>query len=198
MMWILVAAQLTAPVPVNRSDWFTQADIPVEQLTIGTPVVVPYRVTVGPDGVVQDCQAEVSGIEQVDVLTCTLVTRRAAFEPATDGRGQPVQGVYRSFKRWLITDGRPPQDAVIRPDIELSVAQLPAGVQAPAVMNQSVSVDENGRAVSCNADGSRGHPALVKAGCDELKKLWHPSPARTAAGQPVASVQNAVVLFIKG
>jgi len=43
-----------------------------------------------------------SGSPDLDDATCANVTRRARFNPATDGEGQPTSGSYSNRVRWVI------------------------------------------------------------------------------------------------
>ena len=62
-----------------------------------------FRVTVGTDGKVTDCQVtRSSGSPDLDQATCDNIRRRARFTPATDGDGNPTTGSYSSSIRWVI------------------------------------------------------------------------------------------------
>ena len=65
--------------------------------------VTGFRVTVGPDGKVADCSVtSSSGSPDLDQATCDNVRRRARFQPATDGEGNPTSGSYSNRIRWVI------------------------------------------------------------------------------------------------
>jgi protein TonB len=58
---------------------------------------------VGTDGRVADCSiTRSSGSPDLDEATCSNIRRRARFEPAKDGNGQPTTGSYASSVRWVI------------------------------------------------------------------------------------------------
>jgi protein TonB len=60
---------------------------------------------VGADGKVSSCQVtSSSGSPDLDEATCSNVTRRARFNPATDGEGQPTSGSYSGRVRWVIPE----------------------------------------------------------------------------------------------
>jgi TonB family protein len=64
-----------------------------------------FRVIVGRDGRVTYCEIrESSGWPALDQATCSIVTRRARFSPATDRRGEPIEASYSSAVRWQIPD----------------------------------------------------------------------------------------------
>ena len=65
--------------------------------------VTGFRVTIGTDGKVVDCQiTKSSGSPDLDEATCANVRRRARFTPATDGEGNPTTGSYANAIRWVI------------------------------------------------------------------------------------------------
>ena len=92
------------PVPKgNPSNWANTNDYPSRALQQEREGVTRFRVTVGPNGRVTDCQvASSSGHSDLDMATCTNVTRRARFDPALDGNGQPTTGTYAQSIRWQI------------------------------------------------------------------------------------------------
>jgi hypothetical protein len=54
MLWIALAAQLSAPVPTNLTEWFVYDDFPAYLINREPGVLsVGVLVTVGPDGAVQ-------------------------------------------------------------------------------------------------------------------------------------------------
>lgn len=197
MFWLAVAAQLSAPVPTNKR-LVTSADVPVELLHEDEIKLVQFRVTVTPQGKPQDCQVEVSsGDLKIDALTCALVKRRARFRAATDVDGKAAYGVYRAFITWWMSSTRGTPPSVTTRDLEIMVKDLPRGIRSPAPVELMFAVDSNGHPSSCKGERETDHPTLVKIGCDQLVKSFTAVPARTNVGNPVRSVQNAIVLFIK-
>jgi periplasmic protein TonB len=62
-------------------------------------------VSVSPEGRVTSCNiTSSSGSPDLDEATCSNVTRRARFNPATDGEGQPISGSYSGRIRWVIPE----------------------------------------------------------------------------------------------
>jgi protein TonB len=87
------------------SRWVMTDDYPRTSLVRGSEGVTGFRVVVGSDGKVDACEITASsGDPQLDAATCRNVTRRARFEPATDGNGDKVVGSFRSNVRWQIPD----------------------------------------------------------------------------------------------
>jgi protein TonB len=110
----IVLAPPTAPPPPrftpkgavpkgNPGNWATTNDYPARALREEREGVTGFRVTVGPDGKVVDCQiTSSSGHADLDEATCKNVARRARFTPATDGEGNPTTGSYSNRVRWVI------------------------------------------------------------------------------------------------
>jgi protein TonB len=87
----------------NPANWATSNDYPSRALREEREGTTGFRVTVGPDGKVTDCQVtSSSGHADLDAATCENVRRRARFTPATDGEGQPTTGSYSNRIRWVI------------------------------------------------------------------------------------------------
>lgn len=87
----------------NPGSWATSNDYPSRALREEREGVTGFRVTVGPDGKVADCSVtSSSGSPDLDQATCDNVRRRARFQPATDGEGNPTSGSYSNRIRWVI------------------------------------------------------------------------------------------------
>ena len=86
----------------NPGNWANTNDYPSRALQQEREGTTGFRVTVGTDGRVIDCQiTSSSGHPDLDAATCTNVKRRARFAPALQN-GQPVQGSYSNRVRWQI------------------------------------------------------------------------------------------------
>ena len=90
-----------AAVPKGQpGNWATSNDYPSRALREEREGTTGFRVTIGPDGKVTDCQiTRSSGSPDLDEATCSNVRRRARFQPATDGEGQPTTGSYSNSIR---------------------------------------------------------------------------------------------------
>ncbi len=87
----------------NPGLWATSNDYPARALREEREGTSGFRVTVGPDGRVSDCQVtSSSGSPDLDEAACANIRRRARFNPATDGEGQPTTGSYANRVRWVI------------------------------------------------------------------------------------------------
>jgi protein TonB len=84
-------------------NWATTNDYPSRALREEREGSSGFRVSIGTDGKVTDCQiTRSSGSPDLDQATCDNVRRRARFTPATDGEGNPTTGSYASTIRWVI------------------------------------------------------------------------------------------------
>ena len=84
-------------------DWVTTNDYPSRALREEREGTTGFRLTVGPDGRAQSCEVtSSSGSPDLDSATCDNLRRRARFNPATDGEGNPTTGSYSSRTRWII------------------------------------------------------------------------------------------------
>jgi hypothetical protein len=196
MLWMALAAQLSAPVPTNLGNWFSNDDFP-GYLVEEQPGVwlVGVRVRVGPDGAVQGCDVEsTSGVERLDALTCKTVRQRAKFRPAVSANGSPAAGVYRTYVGWDVTRAPATTSHVSNAMLNLTVQNLPSGVPSPAAVRVMFAVDQQGDISSCSSEPTQAFelvnnvPALVSVACEQLAKTYKPTPAGP-------SVQDAIVRF---
>jgi periplasmic protein TonB len=87
----------------NPGGWATTNDYPSRALSQEREGTTSFRVTVGPDGKVTDCQVTgSSGHGDLDAATCSNVKRRARFDPALDNSGNPTSGSYSNRVTWRI------------------------------------------------------------------------------------------------
>ena len=87
----------------SPGSWATSDDYPARALRDEREGTTRFRVSVGPDGRVTDCQVTgSSGSPDLDEAACKNITRRARFTPAMDGEGKPTTGTYANAIRWVI------------------------------------------------------------------------------------------------
>ena len=87
----------------SPASWATTNDYPTRALREERAGTTGFRVSVGPDGRVTSCSVtSSSGSPDLDEATCSNVTRRARFTPATDGEGNPTSDSYSNRIRWVI------------------------------------------------------------------------------------------------
>lgn len=207
MFWIALASQLSAPLPLNFTRWFTPEDMPayVQQAAITRRVQI--HVIVRTDGTLQGCSIEAtSGDSGLDALTCELVHKRAKFQPARWVDGTPAYGIYRLPVVWAIGD--PSEFSKMPPmgDFEATVNRLPKGVHSPAAVGVMLAAEADGHISSCGEISPLWRPpppsakavsVLVPIACDQIAKVYKPIDVNDDAGKPVRSVQTASVVFMK-
>lgn len=99
-------APRTARPRGNQAGWVTTDDYPTADIRAGHAGTVRFRVAIDASGRVTGCTVtQSSGHAGLDAATCRNVTRRARFDPASDGAGEKVAGTYEGTIRWVI-----PQD----------------------------------------------------------------------------------------
>ncbi|MFN3473879.1 MAG: energy transducer TonB [Blastomonas sp.] len=87
----------------NPGSWATPNDYPARALREERTGTTRFRVNIGPDGRVTDCQVTgSSGHADLDEATCKNVTRRARFKPAQDAAGNEIADTWSSAVRWEI------------------------------------------------------------------------------------------------
>lgn len=87
----------------NPGDWVTTDDYPARALREERAGTTRIHMTVGPNGRPTDCSVTgSSGSPDLDEAACTFAQRRARFNPAMDGEGQPTTGQYNGSVRWVI------------------------------------------------------------------------------------------------
>lgn len=83
--------------------WATSDDYPAAALREEREGVARFRVTIGADGHVRNCEILASsGSADLDRATCANIAKRARFKPATDDTGAVVGGSYTSAVKWEI------------------------------------------------------------------------------------------------
>ena len=194
MLWIALAAQLTAARPVDPAGWFK--DTNWQQLIPGKKVfgLELFRVTVTPEGKPQDCKIEVTaGTPELDKLTCEQVMARGQFKPARWADGTRAYAVYRNNVLWADADSFDYQRPM---DVRIEVNDLPRGMHSPVDFSVDFAVAADGKISQCETADRTIDPALVSIACDQVTQSYPAVPARDAGGRPVASIQNVKVAFV--
>jgi protein TonB len=87
----------------NPGSWANTNDYPARALREERSGTTRFRVNIGPDGRVTDCQITgSSGHADLDEATCKNIQRRARFKPAQDQAGNPIADTWSSAVRWEI------------------------------------------------------------------------------------------------
>lgn len=199
MIWLLLAAQVSAPTPLHADSWFGPNDVPVVNINSKGLIWVGYGITVDPDGQADNCRVEYSsGDQTTDRFVCATVLKHARFLPARNADGTATYGVYRDSISWWSGDN-PDPNALPDADVELTVDRMPDHAHAPADVRVAFTVDPSGKASSCSYESvAKGiDQGLAAAACTHLLAGFNPLPARTTNGQTVASVQDATVRFLE-
>jgi protein TonB len=83
----------------------TNNDYPTRALRENRAGVTGFRLTYGADGRPTGCDVtSSSGSPELDSTACSLLMRRAKFNPGQDSDGNPTGGVYASRFRWVIPE----------------------------------------------------------------------------------------------
>lgn len=98
-------APVSASPRNGPAGWITNADYPSAPLRRQEEGTAAYRLVIGSDGRVDECQITAStGSRALDTATCRFLERRARFDPARDQSGRNVVGTYSGQVTWQIPD----------------------------------------------------------------------------------------------
>ncbi len=87
----------------NPANWVTSEDYPPLALMNQWEGTTGFRLDIGEDGRVTDCQiTSSSGYGLMDEATCMHIKRRARFTPATDLNGKIISGRYSNRVNWRL------------------------------------------------------------------------------------------------
>ncbi|CAA9490295.1 MAG: hypothetical protein AVDCRST_MAG39-757 [uncultured Sphingomonadaceae bacterium] len=92
------------PAPVgSKASWLAGLEYPASALRNDEQGTVRVRLSVDPNGRVDDCSVILSsGSNSLDAETCRIFQRRARFRPATDADGRPVSGSNEQSISWRL------------------------------------------------------------------------------------------------
>ena len=83
----------------------THSDYPSALVSAGTQGTVVTRFMVGPTGQVTSCSPVVSsGHQELDAVTCALISERYRYNPALDRDGRPTATMLIQTVRWMLPD----------------------------------------------------------------------------------------------
>lgn len=87
----------------NPGRWANANDYPSRALREEREGTTRFRLTVGANGRVSNCEVTgSSGHSDLDAAACKNLTRRARFRPSLDANGNPTTGTYSNAVRWEI------------------------------------------------------------------------------------------------
>jgi TonB family protein len=96
----------------NLASYVSNDDYPSSSLKAGEQGTVRFRLAVGDDGRVTNCQVTgSSGSSTLDSTTCRLMRSRARFTPARDRDGNPTADTVSSSITWRMAQTAPPAPA---------------------------------------------------------------------------------------
>jgi hypothetical protein len=152
-----------------------------------------FALTISPSGKVVDCRLQATSFyPELDAKGCPAL-EVAPFAPATDPNGDPAYGVVDVQVKWpqgVATVGAP------YPDVELSLARLPAGVTGRPVADLVLSVSRTGGIDACDVVASTGSAALDSVACSSGVKAAKVGPATAPDSSAVPSVRSLRVRFV--
>jgi len=95
-----------AAAPRNDpSRWIVERDYKSSWIRREWTGIARFSLDVSATGRVTNCTITRStGHAALDQATCSLITKRARFEPALDTSGGPTNGVFTSSVRWKLPD----------------------------------------------------------------------------------------------
>jgi len=148
-------------------------DYPASALHLGQQGVVGVSLTIGTDGRVTSCFVEQSSNYPVlDSTTCRLLTRRARFTPAEDGRGNLVPSAVHKRVGWHI-----PAEPLYE------VIEWTSRIV--------LRVGPNGEVRSCKEEASQPHPPF-SSGCFAYRNF---GPAFLASIRGPQARGDATIVF---
>ncbi|MEL6485932.1 MAG: energy transducer TonB [Pseudomonadota bacterium] len=97
------------PIPAaptgDTTRWITTSDYRTSWINRGFTGTASFTLEIDARGRVSDCTITGStGHVVLDGATCRLLERRARFDPARDGAGDPIAGSYSSSVAWQIPE----------------------------------------------------------------------------------------------
>ncbi len=87
----------------NLNSYFSTDDYPAAALRGNDQGTTGFRLTIGPNGRVTDCQVtSSSGSSVLDQATCRILRSRARYQPARDSSGNPTSGTDSGRVTWRL------------------------------------------------------------------------------------------------
>jgi len=202
---LLAAAAATAPVPAMTTDWWSNYyDTPRRGLAPGEMSVVVAELTVNQRGGVAGCVGRpYLGNPQMGPYVCSRLRMRAAFDAARGPDGRKMMGVYRKLTVVANvkeeTTFRVPNFGIRIRGAAQSTSENPFEIQFYLAENGQVSHCSLIEAVGINLLRHKQvvDAAIVQRACAEVATQLKPVPPRDSKGNPIATVQNALVVVEK-
>jgi TonB family protein len=93
---------LATRATANIVKLFSSLDYPAVALERGQSGIVSFALLIDEAGRVADCTVmDTSGVASLDTQTCSVLTERARFKPATGADGKPVKDAMTGRVKWV-------------------------------------------------------------------------------------------------
>lgn len=197
----MLASMVSPPQPKNVSDWMSSKDID-ENMLPASYKASWLRVIVDQQGRPFDCKVRTSsGVEYIDLFSCSLLVHNGRFKPATDQNGKAVHGVFERAISWDLADHRV-LASTAEADLRLEVSRLPLGVENHTQIFAYLVTDAAGNVEDCEASEaapknqrSSAATPLLKLACEAATSSWTPALGRSYGFENVRAVQSILVQF---
>ncbi len=199
---LAAAAAATAPVPAMTNDWWSDYyDTPAQGLAPGELSIVVAEMTVNKNGYLAGCTGRAyTGNPQMGPYVCDRLKNRAVFDPARGPDGRKAIGIYRKV---IIVANVTKETRFKAPRFGIHVRGA-AHSASDNPFEIQFYLDANGQLSDCSLIDQVGinllrhkqlvDPAVVQQGCAEVAKQLQPVPPHDNRGNPIATVQNALVI----
>ncbi len=98
-------ADIAATPRNNAASWVTDNDYRTPWINRGFSGLASFQLEISATGRVEDCRiTRSSGHAELDQATCSLISKRARFNPAKDASGRTVTGSYSGSINWILPD----------------------------------------------------------------------------------------------
>lgn len=191
---------MSAPERLNVWSLFESGDFPSDMATSTGAWYVGTRTIVRPDGTIQSCEVEFpSQSRELDVLTCSIILKRAKFAAARGPDGSHIYAADRVTIAWTMD-----APAELPFDVTLDVKSLPDSRSQTATVPVMFLTDPAGGISSCGADRRKPpyvgleydfSPSLVAVACQQVGSAIKVRPVKNDAGVSIPAVQNAIIQF---
>lgn len=190
----------------NLGSYFSADDYPAAALRANEQGTTGFRLTIGPNGRVSDCQVTASsGSAALDQASCRILRSRARYTPARDSDGNPTSGSDSGRVTWRL-----PPDESLPEDLRagIPVPFTPAAARVPfasfvtardypaaalrareeGASYLRIVIGITGRVIACDIHDTSGSDALDAAACRIARARASYIPARNQAGAFVCDV----------
>ncbi|PHP17614.1 hypothetical protein CG471_21810 [Sphingobium sp. IP1] len=199
MFGLMFAAALANSTPVDTGrSWLTARDYPADARKRGEEGILWFVILVSPEGRVVRCDIVQSQLSsELNEKTCSLVTARAKFRPATDETGAPIYSEWQTRMEWFLPSQRQPsttQSITMPVDMEIQVQKLPKGAREKSV-GLVVKIDTDGHVTHCQGiKPDKNDAKLVNVACTQARALTMES-GKDNDGRPIPFVRAMLVAF---